>query len=85
MKVGVSLLSSFLDLAAGFTVGGSGLAAGLAVGMAGDAGVRAVAQQNRMYVPLVLILIFSEAIGLYGTIVSILLTLGGGSADKSTC
>ena len=84
VKLGYSLLSSFLDLAAGLTVGLSGVAAGMSIGIAGDAGVRAVAQQPRMYVPMVLILIFSEALGLYGTIVSILLATGGGS-DKDTC
>merc|ERR1711972_668321 len=42
------LLQSFLDLGAG-----------LAVGLVGDAGVRATAQQPRLYVGMVLILIFS--------------------------
>ena len=38
----------------------SGLAAGVAIGVAGDAGVRAVAKQTKMYVGMVLILIFAE-------------------------
>lgn len=38
----------------------SGLAAGVAIGVAGDAGVRAVAKQSKMYVGMVLILIFAE-------------------------
>lgn len=83
-KVGYSLLSSFLDFGAGLTVGMSGLAAGFAIGVAGDIGVRSYAQQQKMYVPMVLILIFSEALGLYGTIVSILLITGGGSS-KDLC
>ena len=52
----------------------SGLAAGLVIGIVGDAGVRAVAQQPRMYVGMVLILIFAEALGLYGLIVGLILT-----------
>ena len=68
-----SLFSSFLDLSAGLTTGFCGLGAGLTIGIAGDAGVRAVAQQPRMYVPMVLILIFGEALGLYGIIISLLL------------
>ena len=51
----------------------SGLAAGLTIGIVGDAGVRAVAQQPRMYVGMVLILIFAEALGLYGLIVGLIL------------
>lgn len=76
-----SLVKSFRDLAAGLTVGLSGVAAGMSIGIAGDAGVRAVAQQPRMYVPMVLILIFSEALGLYGTIVAILLTASSGGDE----
>jgi len=79
-----NLLSSFSDFSAGLTVGMSGLAAGFAIGVAGDIGVRSYAQQLRMYVPMVLILIFSEAIGLYGTIVSILLITNDGS-EKNRC
>ena len=71
-------------MASGLTVGMSGFAAGFAIGVAGDIGVRSYAQQQRMYVPMVLILIFSEAIGLYGTIVSILL-IAGNSTDKALC
>ena len=40
----------------------------------GDAGVRAVAQQPKMYVGMVLILIFAEALGLYGLIVALILS-----------
>jgi len=84
ISLSYTLLSSFLHLAAGLTVGLSGVAAGMAIGIAGDAGVRACAQQPRMYVPMVLILIFSEALGLYGVIVSILLASGGGD-NKGRC
>jgi V-type H+-transporting ATPase 16kDa proteolipid subunit len=52
----------------------SGLAAGLVIGIVGDAAVRAVAMQPRVYVGMVLILIFAEALGLYGLIVALILT-----------
>ena len=64
----------FADLAAGLSVGLSGLAAGMAIGIVGDAGVRATAQQPRLFVGMILILIFAEAIGLYGLIVGLILT-----------
>ena len=49
-------------------------AAGLAIGIVGDAGVRALGQQERIFVGMMLILIFAEALGLYGLIVSLILT-----------
>jgi len=45
----------------------------LAIGVAGDAGVRAYAQTDEIFVGMILILIFAEAIGLYGLIVSIIM------------
>lgn len=58
--------SGFLHLAAGLSVGLTGLAAGYAIGVVGDAGVRAYLQQSRVFVGMVLILIFAEVLGLYG-------------------
>ena len=60
-------------LGAGLACGLSSLAAGLAIGVAGDAGVRAYAQTDEIFVGMILILIFAEAIGLYGLIVSIIM------------
>ena len=60
-------------LGAGLCCGLSALAAGLAIGVAGDAGVRAYAQTDAIFVGMILILIFAEAIGLYGLIVSIIM------------
>lgn len=42
------------------SVGLSGLAAGFAIGIVGDAGVRGTAQQPRLFVGMILILIFAE-------------------------
>merc|ERR1712224_733993 len=66
-----SQYSGYAHLGAGLTVGMSSLAAGLAIGIVGDAGVRANAQQPRLYVGMILILIFAEALGLYGLIVGL--------------
>ena len=63
----------FVHLGAGLSVGLSGLAAGYAIGIAGDAGVRATANQPRLFVGMILILIFAEVLGLYGLIVAIYL------------
>ena len=60
--------------AAGLCCGLSNLAAGFAIGITGDAGVRAVGQQNLMYVGVILVLIFGEALGLFGLIVSLVLS-----------
>lgn len=65
---------SFLHLGAGLSVGLSGLAAGFAIGIVGDAGVRGTAQQPRLFVGMILILIFAEVLGLYGLIVALILS-----------
>ena len=67
------LYSGFIQLGAGLSVGLSGLAAGVAIGIVGDAGVRGAAQQPRLFVGMILILIFAEVLGLYGLIVALLL------------
>ncbi|KAI8900113.1 V-ATPase proteolipid subunit C-like domain-containing protein [Globomyces pollinis-pini] len=69
----MTLYAGFISLAAGLSVGLSGLAAGFAIGVVGDAGVRASAQQPRLFVGMILILIFAEVLGLYGLIVALIL------------
>merc|ERR1719400_758863 len=64
-----TLYKGFVHLGAGL----SGLAAGYAIGIVGDAGVRGTAQQPRLFVGMILILIFAEVLGLYGLIVAIYL------------
>jgi len=68
-----NLFKGFVHLGAGLSVGLSGLAAGYAIGVVGDAGVRGTAQQPRLFVGMILILIFAEVLGLYGLIVAIFL------------
>ncbi|GFF74251.1 V-type proton ATPase proteolipid subunit, partial [Aspergillus lentulus] len=67
-----ALYTSLVQLGAGLSVGLCGLAAGFAIGIVGDAGVRGTAQQPRLYVGMILILIFAEE-GLYGLIVALLM------------
>lgn len=61
-----SLFAGFMHMAAGLSVGLSGMAAGYAIGIVGDVGVRAYMRQSRIFVGMVLILIFAEVLGLYG-------------------
>jgi len=68
-----SLFSGFMHLAAGLSVGLTGLAAGYAIGVVGDMGVRSYMLQSRVFVGMVLILIFGEVLGLYGLIVALIL------------
>ncbi|CAD7935272.1 unnamed protein product [Amoebophrya sp. A120] len=76
-----SAYQGFAHLGAGLTVGMSSLAAGLAIGIVGDAGVRANAQQTRLFVGMILILIFAEALGLYGLIIGLVVASGAGNAS----
>ncbi|KAI0552917.1 V-type ATPase [Xylaria curta] len=67
------LYQGFVQFGAGVSVGLCGLAAGFAIGIVGDAGVRASTQQPRLYIGMVLILIFAEVLGLYGVVVAVLM------------
>ncbi|KAI5996013.1 V-type ATPase [Pisolithus croceorrhizus] len=73
LGVSMPLAQGFIDLGAGLSVGLSGLAAGFAIGIVGDAGVRGTAQQPRLFVGMILILIFAEVLGLYGLIVALIM------------
>lgn len=68
-----SLFNGFMHLASGLSVGLTGLSAGYCIGVVGDKGVRSYMQQSRVFVGMILILIFGEVLGLYGLIVALLL------------
>lgn len=60
-----ALHTNFMQLAAGIAVGLSCLSSGLCIGIVGDAGVRAAGQQPRMFVGMMMMLIFAEVLGEY--------------------
>ena len=74
---GYTLFQGYAHLSSGLACGLSGLAAGMAIGIIGDAGVRANAQQPKLFVGMVLMLIFCEALALYGLIIGIILSTAG--------
>ncbi|KAH8083564.1 hypothetical protein HD553DRAFT_312662 [Filobasidium floriforme] len=76
-----SLFGGFIHLGAGLACGMTGLAAGYAIGIVGDACVRAYLYESRVFVSMVLILIFAEVIGLYGLIVALILNTRVGEAS----
>jgi len=64
----------YCNLAAGMVCGFSGMASGYAIGITGEYGTKANGIQPLLFVPMVLILIFGEALGLFGLIISIVLS-----------
>ena len=58
---------------AGLVCGFSSLASGLAIGIAGEAGVKAYAQTDKIFTGMILTLIFAEALGLFGLIVAVMM------------
>merc|ERR1711869_35712 len=80
-----SAYSGYAHLSAGLCVGLSSLAAGLAIGIVGDAGVRANAQEPKLFVGMILILIFAEALGLYGLIVGLVVASGASQKGEGLC
>ena len=64
-------VQGYRHLGAGLCCGLSSLGAGYAIGIVGDVGSRGIAKQDKLFVGMLLVLIFSEAIGLYGMILAI--------------
>ena len=62
-------------MGAGLIVGLSCLASGLCIGVVGDAGVRGNAQRENI-IAMILMLIFGEALALYGFILAMVLSSG---------
>lgn len=67
------LAAGSLHWAAGWTVGLAALFAGIAIGRLGDCGVRGIVKEPRVFTGFLLLLIFVEALGLYGFIISYLI------------
>eukprot|EP00996_Jenningsia_fusiforme_P000222 NODE_1179_length_1659_cov_32.971429_g1046_i0.p1 GENE.NODE_1179_length_1659_cov_32.971429_g1046_i0~~NODE_1179_length_1659_cov_32.971429_g1046_i0.p1 ORF type:complete len:486 (+),score=53.99 NODE_1179_length_1659_cov_32.971429_g1046_i0:65-1522(+) len=77
-----SFRSGLIDFAAGLTVGLGCLAGGLSIGVIGDVCTRAYGKQAKMFMPMILMLIFAEALGLYALIAGLVLH---GAASNSGC
>jgi len=73
-KPAYSNFAAFAHFGGGMSCGLSGLAAGMAIGIVGDTLTRASAREPKLFVGMVLILIFAEALGLYGLIVGLILS-----------
>lgn len=80
-----STFSGYAHMGAGMIVGLSSMSAGMAIGIVGDAGVRANAQQPKLFVGMILILIFAEALGLYGLIVGLVLASSSSQKGANLC
>jgi V-type H+-transporting ATPase proteolipid subunit len=72
---GYPLIRSFAHLAAGLTCGMCGLGAGYAIGVVGEVSARALGHQPRLFIGMVLVLIFAEVLGLYGLIVALIIAV----------
>lgn len=70
---GYPLFSGYMHLGAGMAAGFASLAAGYAIGVVGDICCYAYAKTERIFVPMILMLIFAEALGLFGLITALLM------------
>ena len=75
-----SLYKGFAHLFSGLSVGISGYASGYCMGVVGNSGMRAVGKKPVLYMGVLLMIIFAEALGLYGLIVALLLLTNGNTA-----
>jgi len=78
-----SMYSGFSHLAAGLTVGMCGISCGICIGISGEAGIKSVAEAPRnkpahvtkLYVGMVLIQGTASALGMYGLIIALLMSV----------
>jgi len=73
-----NVIKGIAHFMAGMCVGLTGLASGYCMGVVGDAGLRSVSQKPIFFTAFLLMIVFCEAIGLFGLIIAlILITVGG--------
>eukprot|EP00758_Cryptobia_borreli_P005761 Tbor_TRINITY_DN4982_c0_g1::TRINITY_DN4982_c0_g1_i2::g.9743::m.9743/K02155/ATPeV0C, ATP6L; V-type H+-transporting ATPase 16kDa proteolipid subunit len=70
---GYMTFSGYIHLGAGVAAGMASLAAGYAIGIVGDICCYAYGKTDKIFVPMILMLIFAEALGLYGLIIALLM------------
>ena len=69
--------SGSLHLCAGICCGAAQFASGITVGVIGESSTQAIVTRPRLFAPAILILIFSEALALYGLISGMILVQSG--------
>ena len=72
---GYTYYTGYKQLGAGLAVGLSALASGLTIGICGEAGIHANKHRD-ILIAIILMMIFAEALALYGFIVAIVLASG---------
>ena len=72
-KDGYTVFAGFIHLGAGLGAGFASLAAGYAIGVVGDICCWAYSKTDKIFVAMILMLIFAEALGLYGLIIALLM------------
>jgi V-type H+-transporting ATPase proteolipid subunit len=80
-----SAFAGYLHFGAGLAAGLSALASGLAIGIVGDTSVRAYGKQEKLFVPMILMLIFAEALGLFGMIIALLMNNTANKVPAKGC
>ncbi|GIQ80498.1 V-ATPase proteolipid subunit C, eukaryotic [Kipferlia bialata] len=85
VSLGLPLFNSYAYLASGLVTGTTALCAGIAIGVAGEAAAKAVAYKGKLFVVMLLNLVFGEALAIYGLIVSLILALKGVSPSDAGC
>eukprot|EP01006_Ploeotia_vitrea_P045052 TRINITY_DN66893_c6_g1_i1.p1 TRINITY_DN66893_c6_g1~~TRINITY_DN66893_c6_g1_i1.p1 ORF type:complete len:179 (-),score=9.74 TRINITY_DN66893_c6_g1_i1:694-1200(-) len=76
--------AGFIHFCAGTVAGVASLAAGYAIGIVGDVCCFAYGKTDRIFVAMILMLIFAEALGLYGLIVALLMN-GTANSGNIAC
>jgi len=79
-----SSFAGYVHFGAGLACGMASLSAGLTIGIVGDTSVRAYGRQDKIFVAMILMLIFAEALGLYGLIIALIMN-GTASAGVKAC
>jgi V-type H+-transporting ATPase proteolipid subunit len=82
---GYTLFAGFLHLGAGLSAGMASLAAGYAIGVIGDYCCFAYTKTDKIFVPMILMLIFAEALGLFGLITALLLNGKAANVVAAAC
>ena len=70
---GYHVAKAYAHLGGGISVGVTGLAAGMTIGIAGQLGIISFAKQPQLFVGMTLVLIFGEVLGIYGMVISLVL------------